>query len=445
MTMLESTRKSSASATPTQASACAVLTRDGTNAAPILVVALGPLQASVTLFFDLLPLSVRHLVRVIFAGDVDIKAQIVQAQAVVFVRGLVEYEALIAFAKRAEVPMYHYCDDNFIVVGEESARYGADYAFYTRDNIRNTLRDFAGCLLSVPNLLDFYRDNALHEHLYLFPPIAAFDEYGAQPHDYPASRPFTMSFFGGGDRRDAFINYIVPALKRLSKARAIDLIAFGIAPSDVDCKAYPNLRVYYPPYEPDYTLAIRQFRHYAPNVMLHSSSATRNNRYKNCNNIINGVLAGAAMICSRTEPYLGLDECAATLLADDSVESWYLAMWQFVNSDTRLRAFYAGAKAYCEAEYSGVDNVRAVHLILGASPPVSASVMAHRWMQAASQTAITISNAEAANASAAAALAAQEAALLDGQAQQHAIRSELYHHAQQRIHQQAALDGVGST
>jgi hypothetical protein len=353
------------------------------NHPPILVVALGPLQASVTLFFDLLPLEVRHMVRVVFSGDETVREQIVVARAVIFVRGLLEYEELIAFAKAVGTPMYHYCDDNFIVVGEEAERYGANYAFYTRENMRGALLDFAGCLLSVPNLVDFYRENQLHPHVYLYPPIAAFEEYGEAPHDYPDERPFTFSFFGGGDRHHAFVSYIVPAIKQLSKTRPIDLVAFGVAIGAVDCQGYPNLQVFYPPYESDYTLAIRQFRHYSPSVMLHSSSSTRNNAFKNCNNIINGVLVGAAMICSTTEPYLDLDSQDATLLANDSEQGWYLAMWQTMNSRARLQQLRAGAKKYCESIYSGMENTAVINTLLKAHPPLDLDALAERWSAAA--------------------------------------------------------------
>ncbi len=394
--------------------------------APILVIALGPVQASVTLFFDLLPIQVRPFVRVIFAGDADIKTQIIEAQAVIFVRGFLEYEELIAFTKHVGVPMYHYCDDNFIVVGEEVERYGADYAFYTRDNVRRMLEGFAGCLLSVPNLVDFYRQNMLHTNLYLFPPIAAFDEYGDAAHDYPESRPFTLSFFGGGDRHRAFVDYIVPAVKRLSKAQAVDLIAFGVAVGAVDCHGYPNLRVFYPPYEPDYRLAIRQFRHYAPSVMLHSSSATRNNAYKNCNNIINGVLVGAAMICSRTEPYLGLDEVSATLLADDSAESWYLSLWQFANSPSRLEQFRRGAKVYCESTYGGTANVAAIKTIAQETQVVSENAVYLRWINAVKYTKGAIERQDAKSEVLRRTITSQAALLLAGETECHNIRSTLY-------------------
>lgn len=401
-----------------------------TGSAPILVVALGPLQASVTLFFDLLPLEVRHLVHVIFAGAPELKLHIIEAQAVVFVRGLVEYKELIAFTKHVGVPMYHYCDDNYIVVGEESERYGAAYAFYTPDNVRTVLRDFAGCLLSVPSLVDFYRENSLHSNLSLFPPIAAFDEYGDAPHDYPLARPFTMAFFGGGDRHRAFVEYIVPAVKLLSKIQAIDLIAFGVAFGAVDCSAHPNLRVFYPPYEPDYTLAIRHFRHYSPNVMLHSSSPTRNNAFKNCNNIINGVLVGAAMICSRTEPYLGLDKISATLLADDAVESWYLAMWQFANSKKRLQDFRFGAKAYCEGIYSGRQNTVAIEAILRTSQAPMLAELAKRWCNAVAHTATATQELESEGARLSRSIEVQSNALLAGQIEQHHIRTELHLNAE---------------
>jgi hypothetical protein len=349
-----------------------------TPPAPILVVALGPQQASVTLFFDFLPIEIRRLIRVIFCGDATVKQEMIQARTVIFVRSLVDYEGLIAFAKHIGLPMYHYCDDNFNIICEEIERYGSAYAFYTRDNMRNTLADFAGCLLAVPNLVEFYRLNNLHSKLLLYPPIAAFSEYGDLRPVRQRNQAFTVSFFGGGDRRAAFNDYIVPAVKQLSKTQATVLVAFGIDRGTVNCEDFPNLMVHYPPYEPDYALAIRQFRHYAPDVMLHSSSPTRNNAFKNCNNIINGAVAGAAMICSRTEPYLGLDEIDATLLADDTSQSWYLAMWQLANCTSRLRQLQIGAKRYCENTYSGAQNSTVIVDMLETCPRLTDDILAQR-------------------------------------------------------------------
>ncbi len=396
-----------------------------TSPAPILVVALGPQQASVTLFFDFLPIEKRKLIRIIFCGDVAVQQEMMQARAVIFVRSLVDYESLIAFARHIGLPMYHYCDDNFNVICEEIERYGSAYAFYTRDNMRNTLADFAGCLLAVPNLIEFYRLNNLHSKLLLYPPIAAFDEYGdLQPVRQP-KQAFTVSFFGGGDRRAAFNDYIVPAVKQLSKMQAIVLVAFGIDRDTVNCEDFPNLTVHYPPYEPDYALAIRQFRHYAPDVMLHSSSPTRNNAFKNCNNIINGAVAGAAMICSRTEPYLGLDEIDATLLADDTSQSWYLAMWQLANSAARLKRLQIGAKRYCENTYSGAQNSTVVVDILETCPPLTESILARRkvlaYQLAVSQTAALERNVM----DAAGAVNIRAQALAEGAAQQSKLFGEL--------------------
>ncbi len=362
--------------------------------APVLVVALGPLQASVTLFFDLLPLAVRRMVRVMFCGDPSVKFEIRQASAVIFVRSLLEYEELIAYAKAVDVPMYHYCDDNFVILGEELDRYGGAYAFYTRENMRRVLSDFAGCLLSVPNLVDFYRRNCIHPRLALFPPVAAFEEYGDIPNDRAKHRAFTVSFFGGGDRRRAFAEFIVPAAKLLSKQRPVVLVAFGVDIGAVDCAEYKQLTVFYPPYEPDYALAIRQFRHYAPDVMLHSSSPTKNNAYKNCNNIINGALVGAAMVCSRTEPYFGLEQVDATLLADDNAHSWYLALWQLANSNVRLAQLRAGGKTYCESLYNGLENTAVLNGLLNDCPKMTSSLLAERNICAFSQDVVEVTKLE---------------------------------------------------
>jgi hypothetical protein len=406
------------------------LTTKKLNTWPILVVSFAHLRASVMRFFDSLPNDVRPLVRIVFAGDVAIKLEVIQAQAVVFVNDLTEYDDLITFARRIRLPIYHFCDGDHAVPNEEIVLYNPPNSLPTFDKLRHRLKDFTGCLLSTPNLVDFYRQNALHSNLYLFPPISSLNEYGPAPHDYPNTRPFTLAVFGETKPADAFTDYVVPAIKRLSKSRAIDLIAFGVDVDAIDCKDFPNLRVFYPPFEPDYALAIRQFRHYAPNVVLFPCLPSRNNVYKNCSAIIDGVLVGAAIVCSGTAPYLGLDEASVALLASDTVDSWYLAIWQFTNSDKRLSQFKCGAKDYCTKMYDGIQNGFVIKAIINATAQLDDDELAARWVLALQY----IEKCNVSYEQAVYVLAEEErrnlVKLADGQMKQHDIRTELHLNAQ---------------
>ena len=246
----------------------------------LLVVALAPYDASCTLFFT--HLADRLPLRIVQYPVDDIAGPLGGASAVILVRGLFEFGNLIACAKRLGVPRYYFVDDNFMLIRQEVGTYGSAYEKYTNGRVRTVLRDISGVLLATPSLMKYFADQRLHNHLMLYPPVAgAALTLPVRDDDHP----LTVAFFGGIHRRDPFVRFVYPAVCRLARDRKVTLIAAGLEGGSLAPTA--GVEIIYPRYDPSYAAALQLVARHGVDILVHPSSATANNIYKNPHVLIN--------------------------------------------------------------------------------------------------------------------------------------------------------------
>ncbi len=349
-----------------------------------MVATVAPDDATTTLFFGnlsrVLPFrivrmgvhDVAHPLRTLRA-ELEAARLLAGAAAVILVRELFEFEGLARTARSRGIPCYYFMDDNFMVLRDEpyleDARHGREYS---HERVRAALRDFSGVLLSTESLVGYFR-HWLHDSTVLYPPVR-----GHAP-DVRRARndgELTIAFFGGQHRRDPFVRHVFPAICRLAEDRPVVLHAAGI---DLSGLAVPErLRVVPVPFNPSYPDALREMAARGADVLLHPSSDTRNNRYKNCHFLINARALGAAPIFSDVAPYDALRGEEVCLLCKNDQDAWHDALKRAADDAALRAALQASLSAYCDRHFGGADNIRVIRSILQDHRPPSAASRAAR-------------------------------------------------------------------
>jgi len=334
------------------------LVAPGMRRGHVLVVSLVPQDASTELFFtrlaDRFPLSI-----VAYPGN--IARALSDASAVIFVRGLFEFREAIWCARWLGIPRYYFVDDNFMLIRREPNRYGRLYDRYTTDRVRAKLQGFAGVLLATESLMQYFRDEGLHDRLLLFPPI------GAPPLAAPASadgRPLTIAYFAGVHRRDAFVRYVFPAICRLARNTKIRLLAAGFEPGGLS--PVSGIEIVYPPYDQSYVSALQRMAQHGVDILVHPSAPTENNRFKNRHVLINAYALGATAIFSNTPPYDAIGSEGVAVVCDNTEDAWHDALTRVCTDDRLRRDLHARLADYCTEHFTGDSNARVIDDVLDA-------------------------------------------------------------------------------
>jgi hypothetical protein len=325
-------------------------TREASDDGYILAVSLAPNDATGTLFFA--NLAGRFPLRMVPFPGSDVAAACAGARAVVVVRGLFEFGNLIATLQRLGIPTYYFVDDNFMLIREEPGIYGTLCREYSLERVRAVLSGFSGVLLATPALVDYFAEHQLSDRLALYPPVAgplpdtAADQTG---------RPLSVAFFGGSHRRDPFLRYVYPAVRRLAAGRDVTLVVAGIE-ADLFQEA-ASLRVVSLPYNPSYADALREVAAHGIDILVHPSSETRNNAFKNPHVLINARALAAVPIFSNVAPYDAVAAEGVAILCENTEDAWFQALVQ-VASDRGSRAVLkTRLNAYCEQHFGGEVNL----------------------------------------------------------------------------------------
>jgi glycosyltransferase involved in cell wall biosynthesis len=327
----------------------------------VLVVARARDDAFTALFFESLPPYVRQRVRIREFGSDSLITALAGATAVVLTRrGLFDFRSLSAVAGRLGIPRYYFLDDNFLIVREEAALFGPGWSAYTADNVRRALDGYSGVLLGSRPLMEYFADERLHPRLVEYPPIA----WPVLRSRTRANRdePFRIAFFGGDHRKQLFVECVYPAVQRLARERAVELVFAGVPPSTMTGDA--ALRIVMLPYEHAYGEALRRLAECRVDALVHPTPSSRNNRYKNANVLINARAVGAVPVLSDELPYSNLEEPLPALLCENSVHSWHEALWHLASDRCFADQLFDRTANYCARHFSGEQNARTVRDIL---------------------------------------------------------------------------------
>ena len=316
----------------------------------LLILSFQRKHASTSLFFEGLG-PLRRRVHVVEHGGPRVVEDLPKARALIVVRGLFEAEDVVGLAQSMGVPCYYLCDDNFIVARDEPLMYGTGFRRYAEENVRAALAGFEGVLLASRDLVEFFRERHLHDRLTYFPPIAP----PAPPLDgHPRVGAVRIAFFGGVHRHETFRACVLPALRRVARTEAIELVVVGMPerslPGDGELKVVPL------PYEPRYRAAVGRLARLRPDVLVHPSAATGLNRFKNLNVLMNAAAVGAAPVLSDTPPYDRVRVDNVAVLCANDEESWYAGLLRVVRDRVMREGLADRVREYTRSQFSGSVN-----------------------------------------------------------------------------------------
>jgi hypothetical protein len=335
----------------------------------VLVATVAANDATTTLFFrragdrvplrltELVPRSFRHPVRSIRA-EAQLAGELAGAAALIVSRGLFEFGNLIDAARSLGMPRCYFVDDNLMVLRAEGHADARHARGYSDDNVRRALHGFDGVLCATAALRSYFIEHRLHDRVELYPPIAG---RGRSPRPR-TDQALRLAFFGGGHRREAFVRIVWPAIERFAAGREVTLCVAGL--DDVRLEGSGRVRIEAVPYVRDYAAALEAMADRDIDILLHPSSDTANNPYKNPHVLINARAIGAVPIFSDAPPYDAVAGEGVCLLADQTSEGWLAALKALDDADVRER-MSRRIDGYCARHFNGAVNVRRLEAMLG--------------------------------------------------------------------------------
>jgi hypothetical protein len=125
----------------------------------------------------------------------------------------------------------------------------------------------------------------------------------------------------------------------------------------------PGLTVETLPYDRDYSRSLEAMARHHIDILVHPSSHTRNNEYKNPHVLINARTLGAVPVFSDAPPYDALADHGVCLLTEDTEPGWFTALSTLGEADVRERMSVRIAQ-YCDQYFNGAANIACLSEII---------------------------------------------------------------------------------
>lgn len=354
----------------------------------VLVSSLIPNDATTTLFFGNLARRAPIQIASCFMGGAKrrlmsatatsrLARELAGASAVIVVRGLFEFDSLAVCAGWLNVPRYYFADDNFMVLRDEAgvadARWFKDYSI---ERVRRALTGYAGVLLATPSLVDYFREHRLHDRTILFPPVTQSARRDTPSR--PAGSAVSVAFFGGLHRREPFLGFVYPAVRRLARERAVRLVVAGIDRRDLAADSGLSIEVL--DYNRSYLDGLRAMSARGIDVLAHPGSFHPHNVYKNTHVIINADALGAVPVFSAGPPYDAIADEGIALVCENSETAWHSALSR-VTADGALReSMRSRLAAYCAVHFNGSANLGVISTMLREHPAPTPGLRSRRLL-----------------------------------------------------------------
>ena len=316
-------------------------------------------DASVTLTFEYIPGMGKNIryVSPINSGS----SEMINASAVIVSRHLFspEINQWVKIARKLGIPHYYYLDDNFMILSEEIS----DLKEYTEEKMKKELDTFSGVLVSSQKLAAFFLERNIHSKVYFFPPVLPSDKWLDRSIIPSKSSSVTrIGFMGGPHRHQDFIEFVLPAIARLAKDHAVELVVGGNFKISTD--DYPQLKIYQFPFDISYRLTLGRMQSADIDILIHSGGITRNNPYKTRNVLLNACALKAFPILSNQSPYEDVEELGLGLLSDEKdSDEWYEKLLRVISDPALVVRVHENLHHYVTENYSGRQNLDVLKII----------------------------------------------------------------------------------
>ena len=329
-------------------------------------------DASTSLCFDNPP-SIAH-VQIIESND-SRKTEVVQATALIIVREIFDRnnQIWIDIAKKTNVPIYWFIDDNFMVLSAESK----EYSMYRPENVKQFMHLFAGILASTEAIQQYFCDQKLHDNVLVYPPISTLPlKHRESAVPRKQNNSFRLLFFGGPHRLQSLKKFILPALEKLSSEIDVELVIGSKQPGMVTSNV---VTIHHVSFESDYRLALSRFVNADIDVLVHPSTRTDNASYKTLNALINADKIGAALAVSDVPPFSKFHKAGIMAFAEDSVAAWLTILKELAHNDEKRDSLSQAASYYCKKHFDGTVNETSITSLLDKHRPPDTNEIDRRW------------------------------------------------------------------
>lgn len=331
------------------------------------------LDASVTLAFEHI-LNAQKNIRFVTPFFFD-SQEIIKASALIISRHLFSPEMYhwVTMAKKVNVPLYYYLDDNFMLLSKEIP----ELKRYTIEHIKKEIAAFRGVLVTSQALADFFVKNEIHPKVHVFPPIIPPKVWMDNSKIPEKSKGSTrIGFMGGLHRHKIFTDIVLPAITRLAKDHRIELVIGGDL--DVPLNRRPNLGVFQFPYDTSYRLALGRMQSANIDILVHAGSLTGNNPYKTHNVLLNAWALDAFPILANQPPYEDVEKLGLGLLCNNTDE-WFENIQRAILDPVLVRSAHDNLNCFVAENYSGKQNLEILKLISQECPAPGFSVIDNRY------------------------------------------------------------------
>ncbi len=257
--------------------------------------------------------------------------------------------------KNYNIPFYFYTDDNFIEVLKNIDEDSLDYSIISTCNDAlkdDRFKNIKKVITSTDKLKDYLITKKIHNKIEVLPPsfnINLSSNYSQ------SENSINIAFIGGEFRENTFIEYIYPAIIKLSKIKPVKLICTQILHAKINktFKSTDKIQFQIFDRDPCYYQIINKIKVHNVHILIHSGKDIENNKYKTNNALINAVMLGAVLITSNIKPY---KDCKQIICAENTVEDWYQKLKSIALKPKIRKNKYDIQKNYAIENYS-VENV----------------------------------------------------------------------------------------
>jgi hypothetical protein len=345
---------------------------------PAILVITPARDASVALYFDGLPETIRRRIRILLPAEAEAAPELFMgASLVILVRRFVNMGPIISRCGMLRIPLVYFVDDNVVQLSIEDVGWES----YGAGKLRRLLRRrFAGVVCGSGPLAEFFRRKRLHPEVAEWRPALPADTPPLLAQPVPPSR---FAFIGGSFRWRALRDTVLPALRAASAGRPVTLFLRGFRDRGLEAATVAQYRAsgiaLEPfPFELSYEAFQRRMREAAIDAVLHPAADTGNLAYKSFATVVAARAIGALPIVTREGPFVDLGKAEGVIALPDERRDWEAALRRLFAGPDPANALRARFDRHCRAAYTGAEGGAYLAEALDRYRPDAAMIAARR-------------------------------------------------------------------
>jgi hypothetical protein len=271
-----------------------------------LILVYGPIEASVSIYFDALPADLARSVRFLEPGDPMRDLDwIARAGIVVIVRDFVPLmrNKLFDVIESLGIPYVWFTDDDLVAIKVDEGR----LRYFSEARLSRFVQGAKAIITTSAPLAELYRQH--HPEVVLWPCL--HDERHAPQRSATMPGEFRIGAFGGSFRRASLADHVLPALRDPFGDRRCRLFATaGLL------ERRPPRFVTSVPFEPEFQPFVLKWRRFQIEALVHPYGHSRNIGNKSDASLLASAYLGAVPIVADEPAFRGVSEREGVLKAE---------------------------------------------------------------------------------------------------------------------------------